>query len=213
VGHERSPTLDDQEELPYICVSARPNVLPCLHPQRARTAAFTSEVFRWRQVAVMGGQPHAPTEDDEYNGWKIPKGAAAALKRYSLIDSRSHRDLDPGQSLVYSPPPARGEPAVSDLSSSDTEDPQFPDPDRFVRRSSCETARAPTETAHVEPGALPERESATVPRSTRLQHLWLWSSDLRRASSLPIRNGPELIRSQGMALAEQVRTHLSSLRA
>lgn len=46
VGSYRSPGLDD--DLPYI-------------------RAFVKEVFRWRSVAIIGGQPHAPIQDDWYN--------------------------------------------------------------------------------------------------------------------------------------------------
>ncbi|KAL6159900.1 hypothetical protein ACJQWK_06191 [Exserohilum turcicum] len=53
VGNSRSPTLED--DLPYI-------------------RAFTKEVFRWRSVAIVGGKPHAPNQDDVYNGYYIPKG-------------------------------------------------------------------------------------------------------------------------------------------
>lgn len=53
VGCERSPTLDD--DLPYV-------------------RAFAKEVFRWRSVAIIGGTAHAPTQDDYWNGYYIPKG-------------------------------------------------------------------------------------------------------------------------------------------
>lgn len=56
VGSGRSPSLDDEKELPYV-------------------RAFVKEVLRWRSVAIIGGQPHAPVQDDYYNGWLIPKGA------------------------------------------------------------------------------------------------------------------------------------------
>lgn len=55
VGPGRSPHWDDEPHLPYV-------------------RAFVKEVLRWRSVAVIGGQPHAPTRDDEYNGWLIPQG-------------------------------------------------------------------------------------------------------------------------------------------
>lgn len=55
VGDDRSPHFDDEPNLPYI-------------------QAFVKEVFRWRSVAIIGGQPHAPTRDDYYKGWLIPKG-------------------------------------------------------------------------------------------------------------------------------------------
>lgn len=54
VGEGRSPTWDDEPNLPYV-------------------KAFMKEVLRWRTVAVIGGQPHAPTEDDTWNGYLIPK--------------------------------------------------------------------------------------------------------------------------------------------
>jgi cytochrome P450 len=54
VGSERSPDFDDLQRLPYV-------------------DAFVREVFRWRSVAIIGGQPHAPVQDDYYNGWFIPK--------------------------------------------------------------------------------------------------------------------------------------------
>ncbi|KAK5138478.1 hypothetical protein LTR08_000064 [Meristemomyces frigidus] len=54
VGHNRSPSWEDESELVYV-------------------KAFTKEVLRWRSVAIIGGQPHAPVSDDEWNGYSIPK--------------------------------------------------------------------------------------------------------------------------------------------
>jgi len=47
VGPHRSPTFEDEPNLPYI-------------------KAFVKEVFRWRSVAIIGGQPHAPIKDEYY---------------------------------------------------------------------------------------------------------------------------------------------------
>jgi cytochrome P450 len=55
VGPHRSPGWEDEDKLPYV-------------------KAFVKEVLRWRPVAIIGGQPHAPTQDDVYKGWLIPKG-------------------------------------------------------------------------------------------------------------------------------------------
>lgn len=55
VGPHRSPHFDDEPNMPYV-------------------KAFVKEVLRWRSVAIIGGQPHAPTQDDHYNGYLIPKG-------------------------------------------------------------------------------------------------------------------------------------------
>ncbi|KAL6166494.1 hypothetical protein ACJQWK_07845 [Exserohilum turcicum] len=54
VGPDRSPSFEDDANLPYI-------------------RAFVKEVFRWRSVAIIGGQPHAPVQDDYYNGYLIPQ--------------------------------------------------------------------------------------------------------------------------------------------
>ncbi|KAI0195410.1 cytochrome P450 [Astrocystis sublimbata] len=54
VGQHRSPSWEDEDKMPYV-------------------KAFVKEVFRWRSVAIIGGQPHAPTQDDYYKGWLIPK--------------------------------------------------------------------------------------------------------------------------------------------
>lgn len=55
VGSHRSPSFDDEPHLPYV-------------------KAFVKEVFRWRSVAIIGGQPHAPVQDDVYAGYLIPRG-------------------------------------------------------------------------------------------------------------------------------------------
>lgn len=55
IGADRAPIFDDEPNLPYI-------------------RAFCKEVLRWRPVAVLGGTPHASTEDDHYNGHFIPAG-------------------------------------------------------------------------------------------------------------------------------------------
>lgn len=54
VGHHREPTFEDEPNLPYV-------------------KAVVKEVLRWRSVAVIGGQPHAPVQDEIYNGYLIPK--------------------------------------------------------------------------------------------------------------------------------------------
>lgn len=55
IGLERTPRFEDEARLPYI-------------------RALCKEVLRWRPVAVLGGTPHASTEDDVYQGWRIPAG-------------------------------------------------------------------------------------------------------------------------------------------
>jgi cytochrome P450 len=55
VGLERMPTFANKPDLPYI-------------------SALCKEVLRWRPVAVLGGTPHASTENDTYKTFHIPSG-------------------------------------------------------------------------------------------------------------------------------------------
>ena len=55
VGPDHLPTFEDRDSLPYI-------------------TAITKECLRWLTVAPFG-VPHSSTEDDEYNGYLIPKGS------------------------------------------------------------------------------------------------------------------------------------------
>lgn len=42
------------------------------------------EVLRWRPVAVLGGTPHASTEDDVYEGFFIPKGSTILANLWAI---------------------------------------------------------------------------------------------------------------------------------
>lgn len=65
VGPHRSPTFQDEADLPYV-------------------KALMKEVLRWRSVAIIGGQPHAPIKDDHY---KVLKQATfVTLEAVSMID-------------------------------------------------------------------------------------------------------------------------------
>ncbi|KAF3763288.1 hypothetical protein M406DRAFT_49443 [Cryphonectria parasitica EP155] len=65
VGGGRSPTFEDEAALPYI-------------------RAFCKEVLRWRPVAVLGGTPHASTEDDVYEGYYIPAGTTVLGNSWAI---------------------------------------------------------------------------------------------------------------------------------
>ncbi|KAI5206391.1 hypothetical protein E4T39_02405 [Aureobasidium subglaciale] len=56
VGSHRSPSWEDETHLPYV-------------------KAFVKEVFRWRSVAMIGGQPHSPIEGDYCNGHLDPENS------------------------------------------------------------------------------------------------------------------------------------------
>jgi cytochrome P450 len=65
VGSTRSPTFDDEKSLPYL-------------------TALVKEVLRWRPVAVLGGTPHASTEDDTYEGYYIPSGTTVLGNSWAI---------------------------------------------------------------------------------------------------------------------------------
>ncbi|KAH9216523.1 putative cytochrome P450 [Leptodontidium sp. 2 PMI_412] len=54
IGPHRSPNFEDEPNLVYV-------------------KALVKEVLRWRSVAILGGQPHAPIRDEIYKDWLIPK--------------------------------------------------------------------------------------------------------------------------------------------
>lgn len=69
----RFPTLDDEPNLPYIhgCVK---------------------ESMRWMPVGILG-VPHAVIRDDEYMGYKIPKGAGVMWNVWAVhMDPKRHPD-------------------------------------------------------------------------------------------------------------------------
>ncbi|KAJ6545012.1 cytochrome P450 [Mycena vulgaris] len=65
VGPDRMPTFDDFDDLPFI-------------------RAIVNETLRWRPVAVLGGTPHASTEDLVYDGMFIPKGSTIIANLWGI---------------------------------------------------------------------------------------------------------------------------------
>lgn len=80
IGSDRLPTMEDECNLPFI-------------------RACVKESLRWMPTAILGAVPHCLTQDDEYMGYKIPKGAVVINNVYSI-------NMDPTQ---Y-PNPRRFEP-------------------------------------------------------------------------------------------------------
>lgn len=60
----RLPDFTEHKQLPYI-------------------EAVVREILRWRPVAPVG-VPHALTEDDVYNGYRIPAGATVLSNCYAI---------------------------------------------------------------------------------------------------------------------------------
>lgn len=76
IGSERYPDWSDEAQLPYV-------------------AALINETFRWRPAFALGGPPHAPVEDDTYNGYFIPKGTSVIGNLYAMCrNPREYPDPD-----------------------------------------------------------------------------------------------------------------------
>ncbi|KDQ58235.1 hypothetical protein JAAARDRAFT_129298 [Jaapia argillacea MUCL 33604] len=78
VGSQRSPVWEDEANLPYV-------------------QAVIKEILRWRPVAILGGTPHASTEDDvlEWEGkqYFIPKGSIILGNLWSIhMNPKTYED-------------------------------------------------------------------------------------------------------------------------
>ncbi|KAH6906116.1 O-methylsterigmatocystin oxidoreductase [Coprinopsis sp. MPI-PUGE-AT-0042] len=65
VGTERVPSFEDLERLPYI-------------------QAVVKEVSRWHTVVPLG-VPHAATNDDDLNGYRIPAGTLVIANNWAIL--------------------------------------------------------------------------------------------------------------------------------
>ncbi|KAI1502980.1 putative cytochrome P450 [Biscogniauxia marginata] len=80
VGANRMPLLEDEPHLQYIrgCVK---------------------ESLRWMPTTILGAIPHALTQDDDYMGFKLPKGAGVLNNVYTIHNDDSRyphpRQFDP----------------------------------------------------------------------------------------------------------------------
>lgn len=82
-GHDRLPTLDDIDHLPYIRACAK-------------------EALRWMPTAILG-VPHRVTQDNEYMGYHIPAGASVICNVWAIhTDEKRYpraREFDPSRFL------------------------------------------------------------------------------------------------------------------
>ncbi|OAV94008.1 hypothetical protein PTTG_06719 [Puccinia triticina 1-1 BBBD Race 1] len=73
VGRDRLPEFSDEEALVYC-------------------GAMVRELLRWRTV-IPGGLAHMSTEDDEYEGYFIPKGTTIVANHWSIhLDEETYKD-------------------------------------------------------------------------------------------------------------------------
>ncbi|KAJ0423302.1 cytochrome P450 [Aspergillus carlsbadensis] len=80
VGPDRLPVMDDLPNLQYI-------------------RACMKESLRWMPTTILGAVPHAVTQDDEYMGYFIPKGAGVMNNVWGIhMDPKRHanpREFNP----------------------------------------------------------------------------------------------------------------------
>ncbi|KAG6843426.1 hypothetical protein H0H87_004685, partial [Tephrocybe sp. NHM501043] len=65
VGWSRLPTFEDEDSLPYI-------------------TAITKEALRWQNVTPIA-VPHLLHADDEYNGYRLPKGSIVIPNAWAML--------------------------------------------------------------------------------------------------------------------------------
>ena len=71
VGPNRLPEYEDEQSLPYI-------------------RAVAKECLRWRSVVPLG-VPHRALEEDEYCGFRIPKGSIVISNIWYVSPFTAHR--------------------------------------------------------------------------------------------------------------------------
>src|SRR5579862_978707 len=70
----RLPTFDDWNRLPYI-------------------HAIVKESMRWRSNINQTGFPHALTQDDEFEGYKLPAGTVVTINNWAIaLDPREYEE-------------------------------------------------------------------------------------------------------------------------
>ncbi|EXJ76269.1 uncharacterized protein A1O5_00777 [Cladophialophora psammophila CBS 110553] len=99
---ERLPEWEDRDRLPYV-------------------RAIVKESLRWCPTAVLG-IPHAAARDDEYKGYKIPKGASIVQNIWGInndpVRYPNPRKFDPTRyihdAMLSQESAAQGDPALRD---------------------------------------------------------------------------------------------------
>ncbi|KAL0958150.1 hypothetical protein HGRIS_000317 [Hohenbuehelia grisea] len=69
VGRDRLPDFDDEDSLPYI-------------------GAIVKEVLRWRETTPIA-VPHMSTEEDVYQGYRIPSGSVVIPNTWAILHDES----------------------------------------------------------------------------------------------------------------------------
>ncbi|KAH9887973.1 cytochrome P450 [Cubamyces lactineus] len=83
IGPDRLPQFTDRASLPYV-------------------NAIVKEALRWHNITSFG-VPHSCTAEDEYRGWRIPKGATIMVNVWGILHNPEQypnpEAFDPGRFL------------------------------------------------------------------------------------------------------------------
>jgi len=91
-----------QAAIDRVCGDRYPTMADMDHPEAQYIRGCVKETLRWMPTAILG-VPHAVIKDDEYMGYKIPKGASVVLNVWGIhMDParyRNPRAFDPSRYL------------------------------------------------------------------------------------------------------------------
>jgi cytochrome P450 len=72
-----------QASIDGVCGDRFPNIADMDNPETQYIRACVKETLRWMPTTILG-VPHAVTTDDEYMGYKIPKGAGVVYNVWAI---------------------------------------------------------------------------------------------------------------------------------
>lgn len=79
-----------QEAIDRVCGERYPSMADMDDPEARYIRCCMKETLRWMPTAILG-VPHAALRDDEYMGYKIPKGATVVYNAWGVhMDPRRH---------------------------------------------------------------------------------------------------------------------------
>jgi cytochrome P450 len=106
VGTDRTPTFDDEDNLPYVRAIIKV-------PYSNQSIPNMQETLRWRTVNKMG-QNHFVIQDDWYEGYFIPKNTIIMMNLWAM----HYNEEDFPEPEKVSPKSGKGANSSTDLSDS-----------------------------------------------------------------------------------------------
>ena len=95
-GTERSPIFDDLDNLPYLRACMTEVRHDYISEGDCQLAFFVNnpvQTLRWRPVAP-GGVPHLLIQDDNYEGYHLPRGTIVFANAWSIHREQEYNSAD-----------------------------------------------------------------------------------------------------------------------